>query len=305
MGAVHLDLEREQLLPNLWTFSWLTAGLLLVGVSGNVYLVWVTTRRRFTVRWETFRLILRYSSVVDLSMCAVLASVVTWLYVVTYTGNDVKLTLKCPLYDRQGLLWSGAILVGNGVVVAARQAVTLLAFDSEVALLNRNRMRTARLLRDVAVVGVIYFGALGLSTRFAHVVDRSLCYVVGAMSFRAVHLFLVPIVVTVIIGIVVVTRPVAERQPPGDLLSDEATLTEPSSKAPEDDSALEEVSHSRWNRLVIVAHVALVTWFTTMAAMAAAGVLIEPVSADTLFVLTSCTSLTSAWSVFAVITYWT
>ena len=301
MAAVHFDPESELLLSRVRTSSWLTAGLLLIGVSANVYLVWVTTRRRFTVRWETLRLILHYSSVVDLSMCAVLASVFMWPYVVIYTGSHVK----CTLHDRESLLSRGAILIASGVVVVARQTVTLLAFQDEVALLHRNRMRTARLLRDVAVVGVVYFVASEMCKRFAPVVSWSLCYVVGAMSFRGVHLFLVPIVVTVIIGIVVVTRPVAERQPPGDLLSDKATLTEPSSKAPEVERAPEEVSDSRWNRLVIVAHVALVTWFTMMAAMAAAGVLTEPVSADTLFVLTSCTSLTSAWSVFAVIRYWT
>ena len=45
--------------------SWLTCVIFVTGVCANAYLVWSTTRPRFAVKWETFRLILRYTSAMD------------------------------------------------------------------------------------------------------------------------------------------------------------------------------------------------------------------------------------------------
>lgn len=293
--------ERERLLPMILTSFWLTTVLLLVGGLANVHLVWLTTRCRFPIRWETFRLIMRYASIVDLSLCAGIASVVLWPYLMIFTGSDVTLSAKCMLYDRESLRFSGAMVVGCGIVVAARQTVTLLTFHDEEALLRRNRMRTARLLRDVTVVCAVVIVASELCKHIVPVFKFSLCYVVGTLTCRAVFLILVPVVVSAVLGGVVVGRAVAER-PRSDQLSNAANLMGllPS----EDERAPEEVSDTRWNRAVIIMHVAAVTWFTMALAMAAAGVLTEPVNADTLYVLTSCTSLTSAWSLYAVVRYW-
>ena len=59
-------------LSSVRNFSWLVGIVLIVGVSANAYLVWLSARRRLSVRWETFSLILRYSSIVDMSLCVLL-----------------------------------------------------------------------------------------------------------------------------------------------------------------------------------------------------------------------------------------
>ncbi|KAK2185637.1 hypothetical protein NP493_229g02009 [Ridgeia piscesae] len=302
MAAMSVE-TRDRLLSRILTSFLLTTVLLLVGGLANVHLVWLTTRRRFPTRWETFRQIVRYASIVDLSLCAVLASVVLWPYVTILAGSDVAVTPTCTWYDRECLRFSGAMVVGCGIVAAARQTVTLLTFPEEEALLCRNRMRTARLMRDVTVVGVVVFVGSELCEHIVPEFRFSVCYVVGPMTCRAAFLLLVPVVASVAIGGVVLARAVAE-QPRADQSSHAAKLAAELLPPEGDERAPEEVSDTRWNRVVVVIHVAVVTWFTMALAMAAAGVLTEPVTATMLYLLSSCTSLTSAWSLYAVLRYW-
>ena len=292
---------RDQLLPRILTSFLLSTALLLVGALGNVHLVWLTARRRFPVRWETCRQIVRYSSIVDLSLCAVLAPVVLWPYVAILTGSDVAVTARCTQYDLECLQLCGAMVVGCGIVVAARQTVTLLTFYDEEALLSRNRMRTVRLLRDVTVVGVVVFVGLQLCKHIVPTFRFSAYYVVGPMTFHAAVLLLVPVVATVIIGGAVVAR---AQRPRADQSAQAAKLSAELLPPEDEERAPEEVSDTRRNRAVVVVHVAAVTWFTMSLAMAAAGVLTGPITASTLYVLTSCTSLASAWSLYAVLRYW-
>ena len=298
-------------LASVRAFSWLEGALLVVGLCANVYLVRVTDRRRFPVRWDTFRLILRYSSVVDLSLCAVLASVIMWSNVLFDTGSDVTLSLQCTHFDLDSVHYCGGIVFASGVVAAARQVVMLFTFDHEVALLRQNRMRTVRLLKDVAVVG--FFGFLGTIAigNFAPNVDLLVCYVIVPMTSRAIYLLLVPIVVSVVIGLVFVSRAFGTDSETkvklrfSDDSSCNAKVVARSVTSAEVDDAPDEVSDSRWNRFVIVLHVAVLAWFIFAAAMAVAGVLMQQVSVDTLFLLTAATVLTSVWSAFAVIRHWT
>ena len=63
-------------LANKWMFSWLVATQLLVAVCANVCLLRATSQRRFPVHWDTFRVVLRLSGVVDLSLSVAVAVVV-------------------------------------------------------------------------------------------------------------------------------------------------------------------------------------------------------------------------------------
>ena len=300
MAATSVE-TRDRLLPMILTSFLLTTVLLVVGALANVHLVWLTTRRRFPIRWETFRQIVRYASLVDLSLCAVLACVALWPYVAILTGSDVAVT--CTWYDRDYLRFSGAMVVGCGIIVAARQTVTLLTFPEEEALLRMNRMRTVRLLRDVTVVAGVVFVVSELCEHILPEFKFSVCYVVGPMMCCAAVLLLVPVVASLVIGGCVLARGVAE-QPRADQSLHAAKLAAELLPPEDDERTPEEVSDTRWNRVVVVIHVAAVTWFTMALAMAAAGVLTEPVTAITLYVLTSCSCLTSAWSLYAVLRYW-
>lgn len=276
----------------MWTFSWLMGALLILGVCSNVYIVWITNQGRFPVRWDTFRLILRYTSIVDLSLCVVLALVMLQSSVPFLTGNGLEsFEMQCTRFDLDSLLNCGGIAVASGVVVAARQTIMLVAFDEEVSLLQQNRTRTAKLVRDIAVVGVVCFIATMVLSRVEPVIDLPLCYVTGRMTSRAIHLFLVPIVVNILLGVLLVARPAC---------SDNKYVRQTNTKLP-----LSDISDSRWNRFVISGHVAALTWFLLTAAMAAAGVLLRQVTVDLFFALTGGVVFTSVWSVFAVVRHWT
>ena len=303
-------------LASVRAFSWLVGGLLVVGLCANVYLVRVTARRRFPVRWETFRLILRYSSVVDLSLCTVLASVILWSNVLLHNGSDVILSLQCTHFDLDNVHYCGGIVVASSVVVAARQTVMLFTFDHEVALLRQNSMRTVRLLKDITIVGVVCFLCTMMLTNFAPIVDLQLCHVVVPMTSRTIYLLLVPIVVNVLIGVVFVLRAsgtdseyerfeMKVKHKFSDDSSCNAKTVERSMTSPEVDEAPDEVSDSRWNRFVIILHVAVLTWFIWVAPMAVAGMLMQRVSVETLYLLTAVPVLTSVWSAFAVFRHWT
>ena len=302
MAAMSVE-TRDRLLSRILASFLLMTVLLVVGGLANVHLIWLTTRRRFPTRWETFRLIVHYASIVDMSLCVVLAPVVLWPYVAILAGSDVAVTTRCTWYDLRSLQFCGAMVVGCGIVVAARQTVTLLTFEEEEALLRRNRMRTARLLRDVTIVGVVVFVGLELCRHIVPLFRFSVCYVVGRMTYQAADLLLVPVVATIVIGGVVLARAVAKR-PRADQSAHAAKLSAELLPPEDEERAPEEVSDTRWNRAVVIIHVGAVTWFTMSLAMAAAGVLTELITTATLYVLTSCTSLTSVWSLYAVLRYW-
>ena len=273
------------LLAGLWAFSWLMGTLLVMGLGANVYLIRVSTRHRFPVQWDTFRTILRHSSVVDLSQCFALAAVVFRSVIMSRTGSRLESSsVQCMRFDINSLLYAGGVVVASGVVVVARQTIMLVAFEQEVALLRQNRMRTARLVRDITVVGIVCLLATTALSPVAPSVDQPLCYVTWSMSSRLYQLVLVPVAVSVLVGVVDV-------------------VSRPPDTVPTSDS--EHVTDSRWTRFVISAHVAAITWFVLAAALTAAGLLLQPVSVDVLMALTGGVVLTSVWSAFAVARHWT
>ena len=301
----NVSADGEMLLRSIPTFSALMGILLSIGFLANAYIIWLTTRCRFLIRLETFRLILRYSSVVELSLCAVLASVVLQPWVSFHAGSDITLTLQCARFHIDNFLLFGACLVGSGVIVITRQVNTLLAFDQEFELFRQHRSRATKLCRDVAVAGVVCVIASVLLKKMAPSIDLPLCFVAVASTSRGVHLLIVPIVVNVAMGVVVISkasRPVidCERQQ-GDTWCDTTTLIKQPVVV---DHVSAEVSDCRWKRFVVVLNVAVLTWFTVAAAMALAGVLLQSVSVDTLLATTAVSAFTGAWSLYAVVRYW-
>ncbi|KAI0217035.1 hypothetical protein LSAT2_031044 [Lamellibrachia satsuma] len=302
---VNLDVEGDVWLPRIHTFSSLMAVLLGLGFFSNVYIFWITTRRRFPVRWDTIRLFLRYSSVVDVSLCFVLGSVALWPLMVFHTGQATTVTLHCARYDFNLLLLGCVLFIACGVLVVARQVITMFTFDLEMELLRQNHKRTMKLLVTVAVAGVVCFVAWRLLEIHQPVIDLPLCFIVGSMSSRPIYLLLVPVTVNIVVH-ANERRPVVECLPVIlGKLSDNSKLVEHLPQSSEEENGLTEVSDSRWKRLIIVLHVAVVTWFILAAGMATAGVLTEPLNIYTLLVLTGTTSLTSAWNAFAIFRYWT
>ncbi|KAI0239929.1 hypothetical protein LSAT2_009354 [Lamellibrachia satsuma] len=207
----NVSADGEMFLRSIPTFSALMGILLPIGFFANAYIIWLTTRCRFLIRWETFRLILRYSSVVELSLCAVLASVVLQPWVSFNAGNDVTLTLQCTRFHIDNFLLFGACLVGSGVIVIIRQVNTFLAFDQEFELFRQHRSRATNLCRDVAIAGVVCVTASVLLRKMAPSIDLHLCFVAVASTSRGIHLFIVPVVVNVGMGVVLIftgSRPV-------------------------------------------------------------------------------------------------
>ena len=299
-GKVSAD--GEMLLRSIPTFSALMGILLPIGFFANAYIIWLTTRCRFLIRWETFRLILRYSSVVELSLCVVLASVVLQPWVSFHAGSDVNLTPQCAHIDK--FLLFAACFVGSGVILISRQVNILLAFDQEFELFRQHRSRATKLCRDVAVSSVVCVIVSVLLRKMAPSIDLHLCFPVASTS-RGVHLLIVPVAVNVAMGVVVICRassPVIDSKlQHGDTSCDKTKLIKQSAVV---DHVSAEVSDCRWKRFVVVLKVAVLTWFTIAAAMALAGVLLQPVSVDTLLATAAVSAFTGAWSVYALVRYW-
>ena len=303
-----LDDESDVWLSSIQTFLFLMA-VLAVGFFSNVYIFWITGRRRFPVRWETFRLIIRYSSVIDLSLCAAIAWIVLRPQFLFHSGSDVTLTLQCARFDVDSAIFVCGMIVASGVVASARQAIILFIFNEEMALLNQNSWRTKKLVRDVAVVGFACFVLWFLLKRFVPDFAILLCFVTGGVTSRTIYVMFVPVVVNIALGVVAVARsigPVTDNERhhsigvvTGDL-SREATLDE---QAPRSSPA--EVSGSRWKRFVIFMHVGLITWFIMTTAMALSGVLMASLDINALVLLSCFSAFTSAWNAFAVFAYWT
>ena len=306
-GATTKIAYLELSLSGVRNFSSLMGIVLALGVCANVYLVWLSARRRLSVRWETFRLILRYSSLVDFSLCAVLASFVSWSFVVFHRTRGVsKLALQCSDFNLNSMLvYAGVITVSSGVVVAARQSTMLFAFEREATLVRQNRTRVVKLIRDLVCVGAICFVGTISMDLFGPVAKLPMCYIKGTISSHTALLLLVPIAVSVALGVMVIA--------PADNADNENKATEKnlnmcdelavSAKDVEDPP--DQVSDSRWNRFVVMVHVVVLTWFILAAVMASVGVLLQPISVSTFFVLTGSTSLISVWSAYSMARHWT
>ncbi|KAI0217041.1 hypothetical protein LSAT2_031050 [Lamellibrachia satsuma] len=303
-----MDAESDMWLSSIQTFSSLMA-VLAVSFFSNVYVIWTTTRRRFPVRWETFRLTLRYSSVIDLSLCAAIAWNVLRPYLLFHSKSVVTLTLQCARFDVDSVMFSGGMIVASGVGAFARQAVILFTFDHEMALLNQNFSRTLKLFRDVSVVGVACFVLWCLLNRFVPDFAICICFFTGGVTSRAIYVLFVPVVVNIALGVVVVARTTGQVTECGILQSTGVVTVEMSCEAKLGEqtpqSSPDEVSDSRWKRFIIVMHVGLITWFVMTAAMALSGVLMTSLDINALALLSCISTLTTAWNAFGVFAYWT
>ena len=311
MEADDPNINDDEAVRGIRVFSALVGVLLLTGVLANGFIIWLTTRRHFLIRWQTFRLSLRYSKIIDLSLCAALAATLLWPRQMFDTGCDVIVidiaTVDCKHFGLDKVLYTGVFAAASGVVVVCRQVSMLCTFEHEDVLLSQHSSRTVRLLADVVIVSVVSFTASLYVKLVVPDFDLPLCFVVHPATPRVVYLFVAPAVVTLSLAIAVVARPSgpadSERpqsgQPTTDDLSDKATLVGP---RPDED---EVPTHSTWNRLVIVTNVPVLTWCLLLAAVAMAGLLLQPVSVGILFTLTSCTALDGVWSVFSLFRHWT
>ena len=311
-GDLFVDFDDADVwFSGLRNFAGLTGSLLLVGILANAYLLRLTARNRFPLHWETARLSVRYSSVLDLSLCVVVVPVILWAWANFQTRTDVSLTLRCTRLDVNHLSYLGFVLVCIGVVVVCRQMCILNMFHRETSLMKEHGGRIVKLLRDVAIVGAVSVLSYLLLPKFAPDIHLTCCFVDGWLMSRNVYLFPLPIAVNVILGFMVLTRTSrpevdAERQQLmptscGDL-SEKAT-----NSLPVDDfvKRIDHITHSPWDRAVILAWMSVLTWCVIAAAMALAGVLLQPVNVGTLFVVVSASGLHGAWTVYAVSRYWT
>ncbi|KAI0216403.1 hypothetical protein LSAT2_031617, partial [Lamellibrachia satsuma] len=256
-----LDFNAAETL-SLWRIRTCYGPIGVLGVCANAYIVWTSTGRRFPVRWETFRLNLLCSSVINLSLCTFFASILLWPLVFLQTGSDTTLTKQCTRFQLENVQFSGMILVASGVFVFIRQACLLFVTEDDVPLqLQQHNPRRLKLLRDIAILAVINFAFLMFLKRFMPIVDLPLCFVVGNMTSREIYLLLVPVVVVgVIFGVVVlarVSRPDSDCERPlsltavfDDLPSDKTKLAEPSISYEVHD-AQAEMTHPQWKHLTM------------------------------------------------------
>ena len=305
----------DKISSGLRNFAGLTGVLLLVGILANAYLLRLTDRSRFPVQWETARLSLRYTSVLDLSLCFVLVPVILWPWVNCQTGSYVHLTFRCAYCDAERLLFLGFILVGSGVDVVFRQVYmlnmfqlcTLNMFQNETSLISEQGGRTVKLLRDVAVFGAVYIVGYLFLSKFVPDIHILCC---SAEGWLTSELFLLPLAVNVILVVVVcarssppevdVERYHVTRTTSGDL-SEKAIVSHPPHNVT---SGLDKITHSRWKRFIIVAIAAVLTWIMFLATMVLWGVFLHP-SVGTVVVIGTVSALHSAWTAFYIFRYWT
>ena len=305
--AVNFE-DADVWFSGLRNFAGLTGALLLVGILANAYLLRLTSRSRFPVHWETARLSLRYSSVIDLSLCIVFVPVIVWSWV--NTGCDVDITLRCELFDVVQVSRLGFVPVGCGVVVVCRQMCMLHMFQHETSLIKEHGGRTVKLLGNVAIVGAVSVVSYLLLPKFAPDIHLHFCFVDGWLTSRTVYLFLLPVAVNVILGVVVLARTSPPEvdieqqdvtQNTGGDLSDKAIDSLP---LHDFENAFDKMTHSRWNIFVILTSESVLTWIVLMAALALAGILLQPPNVGTVFVLIGVSTLQGVWSAYAVFRYW-
>ena len=304
--------DIEVSLSGVRNFSWLMGVVLSMGVSANVYLVCLSARRRLSVRWETFSLLLRYSSVIDLSMCALLASFVMWSSAVSYARSDVNVSFQCGDFElKNAPIYCGVMVVASGCIVTARQAIMLFGFEPEVTVLRQTRMRVATVLRNLAVAGVVCVLGAVLAANFGPDVHLRMCYVIGTISSHAARMILVPSVVVVVVCTVVIarsTRADNECETNLDKADDLGNSAKDDERciAPSLEDFPDQESDSRWNKFIaIVLRMAVVTWVLLTVVMKLAGVVMRPVSIHTFVVLAGTATMTSILSAFAITRHWT
>ena len=311
--AVNFE-DADVWLGGLRNFAGLTGALLLVGILANVYLLRLTEWSRFPVHWETGRLSLRYSSVIDVSLCFVFVPIMLCSWVNFHSGSDVSITLRCELFDVVQVSRLGFVPVGCGVVVLCRQMCMLYMFRHENPLIDQHGGRTVKLLRDVIIVGAVSVVSYLFLPKFAPDIHLHFCFVDGWMTSRNVYLFPLPVAVNIILGVVVLVR---TSPPEVDVEQQDVKLTlnniggDLSDKAIDSlplhdfENGFDKITHSRWNKFVIVTSESLLTWFVLVAALALAGILLQPPNVGTVFVLIAVSTLPGVWSACAVFRYWT
>ncbi|KAK2160230.1 hypothetical protein NP493_1659g00022 [Ridgeia piscesae] len=200
----------------------------------------------------------------------------------------------------------------GGIVVVCRQVCMMNTFQHETSLINQHSGRTLKLLRDVVVkVGAICVVSYLLVPSLAPDIHLSCCFVESWMTSRTVYLFLLPITVNVILGVIVLAR-----TSPPEVDADRQDVTQTTGGDFVDkaidflplhgyENGFDKITHSRWNRFVIVASASVLTWFVLMVAMALEGILLQPPNAETVFVMVSVSTLYSVWSACSLFIYWT
>ncbi|KAK2192600.1 hypothetical protein NP493_26g05052 [Ridgeia piscesae] len=297
--------EDEVWLANKWIFSWLVATQLLVAVCANVCLLRATSQRRFPVHWDTFRVVLRHASVVDLSLSVAVAVVLIWSSLVV---NDDTLTVLCTCYTLDQMLLTSAVVIVGGIVVCCRQTFVVVLFDDEEPLFHENRFRLVNLMGTVSVVAVVAMAIAAVARCLLSSFDVSVCFVVGTVPPRAGYLLVLPVLVHIGLGVAFVAQskcPETRRKPSPSVHMDVSCekLVEQSSLAVQEGRI--ELSDSRWKRLILVVNVGVITWVIVGAGIVMAGVHSLPPSGGTLFLVSGCTAACSVWSAVSVFRYWT
>ena len=292
-------------LANTRAFSWLMATQLLVAVCANVYILRATSQRRFPVHWDTFRVVLRHSSNIDLSLCVVVAVVVMWSSLV---HNDDTLTVACAWYNVDQWMLAGAVFVAGGIVVCCRQAFVLVLFNHEEPLFRENRFRVVNLVRTVSLVAFVVMVIAAAAKCLLSSFEVSLCFAVGTLPPHAGYLLVVPVIVNTALGVafVVQAKPSeAERKHSPSVHIDVScnTLVEQSSLTVQDGRT--EIGDSRWRRFILEVNVGIITWFMVAASMVVAGLHGLAPSGDTLLIVSGCTASSCVWSAVSVFRYWT
>ena len=304
--------DIEVSLYNVRNFSF----VLVLGLHANVIIAWLTGGRHLSVRYETVRNIMRYSAVVDLSLCALQMFFVVWSFVMFYTRSDSKLSMQCGGFGLDSApIYAGVMLVASGVIVVARQTIMLSSFGQEPTLLRQNRMRVVKQSREIAVVGIVCILAAGCMAMFGSGVHLPMCYVAGKMTSNAVLLLLALVVNSVVLGAVVIARAARTdngykrqtKQEDFHAMSDKlATSAQDVERLLASIEELPDgISDSRWKLFVIVMRATVLALCILVGIVTLAGVFTQPVSVDTFFVLTGITLLTSVWSAYAMVRHWT
>ena len=305
--------DIEGSLSGLRNFSWLMGVVLIFGVFANAYLVWLSARRCLSVRWETFNLILHYSSVVDMSLCVLLASFVMWSSVMSYARCDVTMSFHCGDFQLASFpIYGGVIMASSGGIFAARQAIMLHAFESEITVLRQTRMRVVTVLSDLAVAGVVCLLGAVLMANFGPDVHLRMCYVIGTtIPSHAATMVLAPSVIILVLCSVVIARSTRtdneyDRQEMLDISDDSVNSAKDVEGCM---TSLEDFpdqdGDSRCCKFVVVLRMAVVASVILAAVMSLAGVLMQPVSVHEFVVLVGSAALTSVWSAYAITRHWT
>ncbi|KAK2189259.1 hypothetical protein NP493_112g04042 [Ridgeia piscesae] len=283
------------------SFSWLVATQLLVAVCANVYLLRATSQRRFPVHWDTFRVVLRHASVVDLSLCVAVAVVVIWSSLVV---NHDPLTITPLCYSLDQMLLASSVVIAGGIVICCRQVFALILFDDETPLLRDNRFRVVSLLRAVSVVAVVGVVIAAVAPCLLSSFDVSVCFVDdGTGPPRAGYLLVLPVLVHISLGVAFVAQgkcPEIVRKPSPSVHMENVEQLSPTAQ-----DGYAELSDSRWKRFILVVNVGTITWLTMGASIVAAGVHGLPASGDTLVLVSGFTAACSGWSAVSVFRYWT